>query len=86
MGIQHSQYSSDFPALDLTLAKCKIREGYGILGGQSGYVVSTCDGVPKIKLVLIGKEIHYINEDQILIEEQRKNPVQRFLHWAKRLL
>ena len=70
----------------MTLAKCKIREGYGMFGGQSGYVVSTCDGVPKIKLVLIDKEIYYINEDHILIEEQGKTPVQRFLYWTKRLL
>jgi hypothetical protein len=70
----------------LTLARCKIREGYGMLGGQSGYVVSTCEGVPKIKLVLIDKEIYYINEDHILIEEQGNPPVQRFLYWTKRLL
>jgi hypothetical protein len=70
----------------VTLVKCKIREGCGISGGQSGYVVSTCEGVPKIKLVLIGKEIHYINEDQLLIEEQKKNATQRFLYWAKCLL
>ena len=86
MGFQYPQHQKDIPEIDLTLAKCKIREGYGILGGQSGYVVSTCEGVPKIKLVLIGKEIHYINEDQILIEEQKKNPAQRFLYWSKRLL
>ena len=70
----------------MTLPKCKIREGYGRHGGKEGFVVGTCEGVPKIKLVLLGKEIHYINEDQILIEEQKTTLPQRVLHWTKRLL
>jgi hypothetical protein len=60
--------------------ECKVRDSYGIIGGKKGVIVGSLDSFPNIKLVVIDKELHYISEDNLIIEEEFSR------HWAKRLL
>ena len=73
------------------LPACKIKEGYGLIGGKDGWIVGSLSECPRIKIVLIGTELHYVNEDHIEPEdhtavERESKEEQRPSSWTKRLL
>jgi hypothetical protein len=86
VGIQYPQYSSNLSEANLTVAQCKIRDGYGLIGGKDAYVTSSCQGVPQIKIVLIEEEIHYVSEDHIVYPTETgiMKKVRTLTHYIRR--
>jgi len=55
------------------MPKCKIIEGFGPIAGAEGFIVGTCPGAPAIYLVLLGDNLRYIHEDNLILLETNKD-------------
>ena len=50
--------------------KKRVKQNYGAAGGLEGYDVGGCPDVPSVRLILIGKNLHYIHKDHLEVVEE----------------